>query len=70
MVIQNYIILVEFLNMTNYILCILSFIGFISAHYLNSYILYFLTFLLLYLQYLITDCINYIKHHKLYFLDN
>ena len=70
MVIGNYILIIEFLNLANLFLLVLTLLNIFAGHFFNTYIPYIFSLLLIYTQYLINDSIQYIKREKLYFIDN
>ena len=69
MVVENYIILIELLDLISGLLYIFFFTFFFTSYMFNSYILLFITIIIAYLQYRVKDCIKYIKEEKLDWLD-
>ena len=69
MVVENYMILIELLDLISGLLYIVFFTFLFTSYMFNSYILLFITIIIAYLQYSIKDCIKYIKEEKLYWID-
>jgi len=69
MVVENYMILIELLDLISGLLYIVFFTFFFTSYMFNSYLLFFITIIIAYLQYLVKDHIKYIKEEKLDWLD-
>jgi hypothetical protein len=69
MAVENYMILIELLDLISGLLYIVFFTFFFTSYMFNSYLLLFITSIIAYLQYLVKDHIKYIKEEKLDWLD-